>query len=168
MDPFLGEIRPVPYSFAPTGWMFCQGQILPISQYTALFSLLGTNFGGNGINTFGLPDLRSNVPLGAGNASYQQFGVGETGGDETVSLTSLNVPSHNHNVEVAAQIADTTSPVGALPAPSANAVYNPAAKDLFAPNAIASAGQGNAHTNIQPFTAINYIIAMTGIFPQRS
>ena len=167
MDPFIGEIRPVPYNFAPQGWALCQGQIMSISQNTALFSLLGTAFGGNGVTTFGLPDLRGRAPLGAGPA-YETFDLGQQGGEETIPLTGANVPAHPHNVSVSITKADSLSPVGNEPASSDNPVYDPGAKDLFNANAVAIAGQGQPHNNIQPYTAINYIIALEGIFPSRS
>ncbi len=169
MDPFLGEIRPVPYNFAPRGWAFCQGQIMQISQNTALFSLLGTTFGGNGSTTFALPDLRGRVPVGAGQAADgQQYDLGEVAGVESVTLLTQSMPAHNHGTLVCTGTASGASPANELPAHSLANVYDTAAKSAFAPQAISMTGQNWPHGNIQPYTAINYIIALEGIFPQRS
>lgn len=166
MDPFIGEIRPVPYNFAPQGWAFCQGQIMSIAQNTALFSLLGTTFGGNGVTTFGLPDLRSRVPLGAG-AAYQTFDLGEVGGEPTVTLDNGSIPNHNHGVTVSPFENDSSVPPNTYPGLAATPVYEPAAGGMFAADAITIAGQNAPHNNLQPYTTINYIIALQGVFPQR-
>ncbi|HVT12553.1 MAG TPA: tail fiber protein [Fimbriimonadaceae bacterium] len=169
MDPFLGEIRPVPYNFAPRGWAFCQGQIMQISQNSALFSLLGTTFGGNGTSTFALPDLRGRVPLGAGQSQDgNTYTLGEVAGVESVTLQTQTMPAHNHGTLICTGAAQSASPQDELPATSAANVYVGAAKGVFAPTAITNTGQGLAHGNIQPYTTINYIIALEGIYPQRS
>lgn len=168
MDPFVGEIRPVPFNFAPTGWALCQGQILAISQNTALFSLLGTTFGGNGQTTFALPDLRGRVPLGVGTGGGGDYVLGEVAGSETVTLQTGTMPQHNHTTLTCSANASGTSPVDELPAIAANNVYTSPATDAFAADAISMTGQTLPHPNIQPYTAINYIIALVGVFPQRS
>lgn len=168
MDPFIGEIRPIPFNFAPRGWALCQGQILSISQNTALFSLLGTTFGGNGQTTFALPDLQGRTPLGVGTGGGSDYALGEVAGVETVQLQTATMPQHHHTTLTCGGNASSTSPVNELPAIAANNVYTSPSNGNFAADAISMTGQGGAHPNIQPYTAINYIIALEGIFPQRS
>lgn len=167
-EPFLGEIKPVGFNFAPHGHAMCQGQVLPISQNTALFSLLGTNFGGNGTSNFALPDLRGRIPLssgqGPGLSSYQ---LGEVGGVASVSLTAPQLPSHTHNVVGSSAASTSLSPSGTFPGPAARKVYTPASTGQFAVDAVIPTGGGQPHENMQPFLSINYIIAMVGIFPAR-
>jgi microcystin-dependent protein len=166
MDPFLGEIRPAGFVYAPTGWALCQGQLLSISQNTALFSLIGTYFGGNGTTTFALPDLRSRVPIGQDTAG--QYSLGETGGSENVGLDITQLASHQHTTYVSNQTADTPDPVDMLPAAADKTLYNPASKgEVMAGSITGLAGGAQAHANIQPYLTINYIIALEGIFPQR-
>lgn len=168
MDPFLGEIRPVPYNFAPLGWAFCAGQILPIAQNTALFALLGTTYGGNGVSTFGLPDLRGRVPVGAGQGpGLPNVDLGEVSGSENVSLTAAQIPAHSHAVNVSAAAATAYGPDGHIPATSARSIYGPATANALAADTVAQAGGGQPHENRQPYTCISYIIAMQGIFPSR-
>ena len=171
---YLGEIKMFGGNFAPVGFALCAGQLLPISQYTALFSILGTTFGGDGITTFGLPDLRGRAPLhwnqGPGLTSYV---LGEMGGTESVTLLSTNLPQHNH-AGVAASSAD-----GTAGAPSSTTVMagsashdkiystNPATTSPPTVNTTFSGGN-QPHENVQPFLAVNFIIALTGIFPSRN
>jgi microcystin-dependent protein len=168
MDPFLGEIRPAPYNFAPNGWAFCNGQILSIAQNTALFSLLGTQFGGNGQTTFALPDLRSRVPLGAGQGPVNTYTVGEADGVESVTLGPTQMAIHNHGTAVNDLKATSLTPAGNIPGTAAHSVYAATSTGNFATGAISNAGGGQPHDNRQPLTVISYIIAMVGIFPQRS
>jgi len=190
-QPFLGMIILVPYNFAPRGWAFCNGQILPISQNTALFSLLGTTFGGNGVTTFALPDLRSRVPIGAGQGTgLSNYVLGQTGGIETVTLTLNELPLHTHvvtlnglgataNVKNAA--GNQQSPVGNVPAIEAagvTATYSSAGPPFstMASGAISVTGTASAantgasqpFTNIEPYLTVNYCIALQGIFPSRN
>lgn len=175
MDPFVGEIRIFGGSFAPQGWAFCDGSLLPIASYTALFSLLGTTYGGDGVSNFALPDLRGRVPVHMGSGpGLSNYTIGQRGGAETVSLTASQLPSHTH----AANCANNTN-VGNQASPSGNywstdpggntGAYNNAANSgQLSANAIEPAGGGQPHGNLQPFMAINYIIAWTGIYPSRS
>jgi microcystin-dependent protein len=174
-EPFLAEIVLFAGNFAPRGWAFCQGQILSIAQNTALFSLLGTTYGGNGQTTFALPDLRGRVPIGTGQGpGLSSYNLGQVGGTETVTLNVNNLPAHNHPVNV-----PNTAPSPALASPVGNYLA-PAARGgspIFAagpPNAamgalmIGNTGGSQPFGNVQPYLAINFIIAITGIFPSRN
>jgi microcystin-dependent protein len=189
-QPFLGMIILVPYNFAPRGWAFCQGQILSIAQNTALFSLLGTTFGGNGVTTFGLPDLRGRVPIGSGQgAGLSNFGLGQTGGIESVTLTVSNMPAHTHvialsNLQATAHVRNAAgnarSPAGNVLAGEAagvTAVYsNQAPTDSMAASALTVSGNATANPAgastpfdlHSPYVTVNYCIALQGIFPSRN
>lgn len=169
-SPFLGEIRAVGFSYAPKGWAACDGQTLAIRQSTALFSLLGTNFGGNGTSTFGLPNLQGSVPVfwgqGTGLSSYT---IGETGGSPNVTLTQPTTPAHSHNPfygdeEPAAE----TSPAGNLFAGPTYNAYGAQTTSTFAPQAVQMLGNNQPHDNMAPYVALLYIIALEGIFPSRN
>ena len=174
MEPFLGEIRLMGFGFTTKGWMPCQGQLLPINQNQALFALLGTMYGGNGQTTFALPDLRGRTIVGTGQGNYPQ---GQAGGSESVTLTIAQMPGHAHPLSGSLKAdagADGSDPAGAYPAAPADATL-PFAKGT--PNATlnaaaltgntASAGNGTGHENRQPVLAMNYCIAIAGIFPSR-
>jgi len=167
MDPFLGEIRMFGGNFAPQGWATCDGQILPIAQNTALFSLLGTTYGGNGQTTFALPDLRGRLPVHIGGG----LTIGQAGGSETVILTATNLPAHTHTAN-AASAARTLSPAGQYWAadPGANVAPYAAAPDgrVMSGTAIGAQGGSQPHANMQPFLAVTFIIALEGIYPSRS
>jgi microcystin-dependent protein len=178
-DYFLGEIRIVPFNFAPNGWAFCNGQILPISQNTALFSLLGTYYGGNGTSNFGLPNLQGSVAVDYGSgANLTSRSLGETGGEQAVTITSSTMPSHVHTIEGSSANAGHTSPSGNLfakpPTPprqptidayKAGALTTPVTLTNFI-----SPGMGGSqpHNNLQPYLKLTYIIALTGIYPSRA
>jgi microcystin-dependent protein len=169
---YLGEIRMVGFNFAPQGWARCDGQLLSISQNVALFSLLGTQYGGDGEVTFGLPDLRARVPMHAGNAGgVGNHPIGQKGGSETTVLTVANLPPHNHSVSIATSSAegDSALPGGNALAKSSNGGYTTQATDttLGGINQT-SVGSAQAHSNMQPFQAVNFIIALQGIFPSPS
>lgn len=168
-EAFLGEIRPVGFLFAPKGWAFCSGQILPISQNTALFSLLGTTYGGNGTTNFGLPDLRGRAPIhfgqGPGLSNYVE---GEMFGEEAVVLTVATMPAHNHVVHTNSTRGKDHTMVGDLPAKGPQNTYGPPTGEQFAGDIVQLAGGSQPHSNIQPSTGINYIIALQGIFPSRN
>jgi microcystin-dependent protein len=175
MDPFIGEIRMFGGNFAPNGWALCNGQLLSINQYAALFSLLGTSFGGNGSTTFGLPDLQGRVPLSWGQGSgLSNYNLGDKAGTETITLTQNQMPAHNHLVN-SSNIAATAPTAGAnLPATPAAAhgqtplsIYGPVAAGTMGPTMIAPAGGSLPHANIQPYLALTFIIALVGIFPSR-
>lgn len=164
MTAFLGEIRLFAGNFAPMGWAFCDGSLLSISQNTALFSLIGTTYGGDGISTFGLPDLRSRVPIHAGPG----YPLGQSGGVEAVTLTTAQLPAHTHLPRVSSAAGTQTSPAGNVWASGSGFPY---AAPSVAPNvtldpaAVQPSGGGQPHDNMVPFLAINFIIAMNGIFP---
>ena len=171
--PYLGEIRCGIWDFAPRGWAILAGQTLPINQNQALFSLLGTNYGGDGQRTFQLPDMRGRVLLTAGQglglSSYQ---VGERGGSETVTLGTANLPAHSHSVTLpgSASEGDTQSPAGKAPAAqSRTALYAaPPANLSMAPAAVSSVGGGQPVNNMQPYLTLTCVIALQGIFPSRN
>jgi microcystin-dependent protein len=172
MDPFIGEIRIFSGNFAPSNWAICNGSLLSISQNTALFSLLGTTYGGDGRTTFALPDLRSRVPVHQGN----NFDLGQMAGVESVALTSSEIPSHNHSASASTE---TPSPVGSGIDLTGATVYVPAsvprppcyvpngASVAMAPQAVQLSGGSVPHNNIAPYLAINFIIALNGVFPSR-
>ena len=177
-EPFLGEIRMTGFNFAPVGWALCNGQTLPISQYSALFALLGTTFGGNGVSTFNLPDLQGRAPIhwgsGVGLSSYVP---GQNGGSENVTLLSNQMPLHNHLVNVNNTAGNSADPSNKILAETANEARPPiltqsytsnAATGTLAPTAVSTAGGNVPHPNLQPFLTVNFIIALSGIFPSRS
>ncbi|TMJ11782.1 MAG: phage tail protein [Alphaproteobacteria bacterium] len=178
-DQFLAEIRIFPFFFAPTGWAFCDGQLMPISQNTALFALLGTVYGGDGKSTFALPDLQGSAPMQPGQGQGLSLrDLGEMSGVESVSLTQSEIPVHTHNMNAVQSAATVADPNGALLAQGGwlfqgnvgpMAQYTPAtAKQVqMAPTAIAPAGGGLPHNNMQPYLTLNFCIALQGIFPQR-
>jgi microcystin-dependent protein len=169
-DPFVAEIRIFGFNFPPTGWAFCDGQLLPLSQNTALFSLLGTTYGGDGKSTFALPDLQGNAPMhpGLGNG-LSLHDLGETSGSETVTLLESEMPAHSHAMMSNAAAGNRTSPVGNSPARVAGATpyAGPAATASLAPEALAPTGGGQPHNNMQPYLTLNFCIALQGVFPQR-
>lgn len=172
MDNFIGEIMLVPYNFAPRGWAFCAGQILPISQNTALFSLIGTTYGGNGQTTFALPNLQGRAALGQGQGpGLSRYDLGEQDGVESVTLVASQLPVHTHSLRVATDPASGIAPNGAYPAPTTGGVgneYGTVQAAPMAPNAVGPTGGDQPHTNMQPYLTLNYIIALEGIFPQRA
>jgi microcystin-dependent protein len=166
-SPFVGEIRLVGFNFAPQGWAFCNGAILPISQNDVLFSLIGTTYGGDGQSTFALPDLKGRVPIHQGAG----FVVGERSGVENITLLNSQMPVHNHLVMAAAGVGNQASPAGGTFAASVARQYSgpPAAlTTTMAPASVASSGGNQPHDNMLPFLAVNYIISLFGIYPSRS
>lgn len=178
-DFFIGQVMMTGFNFAPKFWAQCNGQLLPISQNQALFSLLGTQFGGNGTTNFALPDLRGRSPVGYASSvdpAWQPPAgqMGQTGGAENVTLLSSNLPAHTHTMAASTTAGDNRTPVNRLLATSANTaaaanLYAPSNGALVAMNAqsVATAGGNQPHPNIQPYTAINFCIALSGIFPSR-
>jgi microcystin-dependent protein len=167
-DPFVGEIVLVSFPFAPKGWLICEGQILPIAENVALFQLVGTTYGGDGISTFGIPDLRGRVAIGQGQGpGLTNRAMGQTGGVETVALSVSQLPPHTHTAMAASADAHLRSAGGAVwGAKQRTTLYSSANPDLaMSSSAIASTGGGQAHENMQPFLVLNYIIALQGIFP---
>jgi microcystin-dependent protein len=173
--PYIGEIRLFPFNFAPRGYAFCAGQILSISQNTALFSILGTTYGGNGLSNFALPDLRDNVPLGQGQSpGLSNYVLGEVGGSTTVPLLTNNMPVHNHQAIGTNNPANEPSPVGhAWAADGAGitmqfaTIASPPPQSI-SPGALGNTGGGQPHTNLQPYLALNYCIALQGAYPARN
>jgi microcystin-dependent protein len=173
-DPFVGEIRCVGFNFPPVGWAECDGQLIPISQNTALFSLLGTFYGGDGKSTFALPDLQGNVPLSQGQSNTgTQYFLGETSGTDSVTLLQSEMPLHKHGFlggGLAAQ--STPAPVNNIPTALGNGlqIYKTGSVAIvpMAPNMAGIVGASQPHNNMMPFLTLNFVIAMQGIFPQRS
>lgn len=174
-DPFVAEIRIFAGNFAPTGWATCDGQLLPISQNTALFSLLGTFYGGNGQSTFGLPNLQDSVPIGQGQGSglSDRF-LGEQSGSDTITLLGTEFPAHNHNLRAHAQdAADLQAPApnrSMARSASGLVAYDPSTANQvqMAPvQAVSITGSSFPHNNVQPYLTLTFIIAMQGVFPPR-
>jgi len=168
--PFLSEVRMFGFNFAPRGWAMCNGQTLSISQNTALFALIGTTYGGNGTTTFQLPNLQSSVPIHTGVG----FALGQTGGAESVTLTSNQLPQHTHALSAVNSSGASAKPFNHVLAQSVGGVeaeaYLPGNANLTALNAasLQPAGSGGPHTNIQPYLAISFCIALQGVFPTRN
>lgn len=170
MDPFVAEIKIFAGNFAPTGWATCDGQLLPISQNTALFSLLGTTYGGDGKSTFALPDLSGRVPMHPGQGpGLSLHDLGEMGGSETVTLLQSEMPMHNHLVMAANQPGDINNPTGnAIARSTEGSVYGTTGNQtMMAQNAINPTGSNMPHNNMQPYLALTFIIAMQGVYPPR-
>jgi microcystin-dependent protein len=170
-DPFIAEIRVMPYNFAPRGWAGCDGQLIPIAQNTALFSLLGTSYGGDGRSTFALPDLRASFVMGPGDGpGLSQRYLGEHTGSATVTLLASEMPAHSHALQ-AGVTPGATGPAGNVMAPTAGGakVYRaPGAAAPMAASAISPAGGSVPHENRQPYLGLTFCIALQGSFPQRS
>lgn len=169
-DPFVAEIRIFPFNFAPKGWAWCNGQLMPLSQNTALFSLLGTTYGGDGKSTFALPDLEGRAPMHPGQGpGLSLHDLGETGGSETVTLLESEIPAHTHALRASVNPADSPNPTGAFPAAPANDnIYAPfGAAVSMAPEALAPAGGDQPHNNLQPYLTFYFNIALQGVFPAR-
>jgi microcystin-dependent protein len=173
MDPFVAEIRIFPFNFAPKGWAFCDGQLLPISQNTALFSLLGTTYGGDGQSTFALPDMQGNAPMHPGQGpGLSLHDLGETGGSDTVTLLESEMPAHTHALMAAPNISLVKLPgpnVAMARSRNGNA-YQDTQGNLIAmnANAIGPTGGGQPHNNMQPYLTLNFNIALQGVFPPRT
>ncbi len=167
-DAFIGEIRPYSFNFPPRGWALCSGQLLPINQNQALFSLLGTTYGGNGTTNFALPNLNARVAVSEGTGpGLSTKSLGEVGGQAAITLSTNNLPAHNHGVATASS-PTTNSPAGALPATSAHPVYDSNVNTTMASHVISPTGGSQPHDNMQPTLGINYSIALVGIFPSRN
>jgi microcystin-dependent protein len=171
-NPFLGQLMLVAFNFNPVGWELAQGQILPISQYTALFSLLGTQYGGNGTSNFALPNMQGNVAVGAGQGpGLSLYDQGETGGSSTVTLLASETPNHNHTLMAKSVLSTAPSPVGASLADSkAGSIYSTTATPLMpmAQSALTTYNGGSQpHENMMPYLGMYWIIAFQGVFPSR-
>lgn len=172
MDPFVAEIRIFPFNFAPRGWAFCDGQLMPISQNTALFALLGTTYGGDGRSNFALPDLRGSAPMHPGQGpGLSLHDLGETGGSETVTLLESEMPAHSHALMARNFSANNDTPANAViakPPAGPNIYATPGSLASMAPQALAPAGGSQPHNNMQPYLTFNFCIALQGVFPPRS
>ena len=163
MDPFVAEIRIFPFNFSPKGWAFCDGQILPLSQNTALFSLLGTTYGGDGKSNFALPNMQGNAPMHPGQGpGLSLHDLGETSGTETVTLLESEIPSHNHTFKVSNQQSDIQQPT-----PFFTGSPTPALVQMNF-QSLTPAGGGQPHNNMQPYLTLNFCIALQGVFPPRT
>lgn len=160
-EPFLGEIKIISWNFAPKGWTFCNGQLLPINQNQALFSILGTTYGGDGMRTFGLPNLQGRIPFHVGNGIV----LGEMGGETSHTLNISELPAHNHVPVGNTTTASTNAPGGNLWAAGGQTVYAAAPTAAMLPSAILPVGGNQPHENMSPYLVLNFIIALQGIFP---
>jgi microcystin-dependent protein len=175
-DPFVAEIRIFPFNFAPKGWAFCNGQIMPISQNTALFSLLGTTYGGDGKSNFALPNLQGSAPMHPGQGpGLSLHDLGETGGSETVTLLESEIPAHPHTLLASSATTEEEglkNPAGAAPGKEQTTapIYGPLSSNVvsLAPEALAPAGGDQPHNNLQPYLTFYFCIALQGVFPPRS
>ncbi|HYC92386.1 MAG TPA: tail fiber protein [Thermoanaerobaculia bacterium] len=170
-DPFVAEIRIFPFNFAPKGWAWCDGQLLPLSQNTALFSLLGTTYGGNGKSNFALPDLQGRAPMHPGQGpGLSLHDLGETGGSETVSLLESEIPAHSHAMRAATQDnadVNLVTPTASFAGSTGGTIYQTTSNTQMSANTLAPAGGDQPHNNLQPYLTFYFCIALQGVFPPR-
>lgn len=167
MEPFVGEIQIVGFNYAPEGWLFCNGQLLSIAQYQVLYALIGTTYGGDGVQTFAVPNLQSRIPVGQGaGPGLSPKAMGQAAGSETVTLQTTQIPSHSHAANANAGAGNQSSPAGGIWAGYTSNIYGTAPAAVAMKNTlIANAGGNQPHDNIMPYLSINFIIAYQGIFP---
>jgi microcystin-dependent protein len=165
-NPYIGEIRMFAGNFPPVGWSFCDGSLLPIAEYSAVFNLIGTTYGGDGQSTFALPDMRGRLPLHQGTG----FPIGQSGGVENVTLSATQIPAHSHVLNVSQVAASQTAPASNLPAAASSvALFNGNSPNkTLAASAVALAGSSEPHDNLQPYVCVSFIIALDGIYPSQS
>jgi microcystin-dependent protein len=171
MGQYIGEIRMFAGNFPPLGWELCQGQILPISGNDTLFTVLGTTYGGDGVNTFALPNLQSRIPLhqGTNPQSMNTYIVGQAAGVESVTLNTLQMPNHTHTMQASSDAGTLQTPAGNVSGSTSNKIYRGGSVSVsLHPNSIQAAGGSQPHDNVQPYLVVNFIIATTGIFPTRA
>jgi microcystin-dependent protein len=166
-EPFLAEIRMMGFNFAPRGWALCDGQILPINQNQSLYSLLGTTYGGDGRTTFGLPEMRGRTPIHVGQDDGSKFIEGEQGGEETNTLTKDEIPQHKHTVNVSNNDGNAPIPIDNTLGGFNNG-YNGGGSLIGLTSEVTNTGGGQAHNNMQPTLAVNFCIALQGLFPSRN
>lgn len=165
-EPYIGEIRMFAGSFPPAGWMFCNGQLLPISENDALFVVIGTTYGGDGQETFALPNLQSRVPMHQGTFSGQTFQIGESGGVESVTLTTQQIPVHTHALLASTVIANAQTPGGNVAAAGSGQIYTSnESLTTMSNQSISPIGGSQPHENVQPYLCISFIISLFGVFP---
>lgn len=164
-QPYVGEIRMFAGNFAPMGWMFCNGDLVSISEYETLFNLIGTSYGGDGESTFALPDLRGRIPIHMGNG----FVLAETGGVEEVTLTTAQLPAHSHVMVAANNAATSASPMNNVIGQAAAKIYRPGNPSVsLAAAAVGNTGSNHPHSNLQPYLCVSFIISLYGIYPSPS
>jgi microcystin-dependent protein len=167
-QPYVGEIRIFAGNFAPAGWMFCEGQLLPISEFETLFNLIGTTYGGDGQSTFALPDLRGRLPIHFGNG----FTLAETGGAEEITLTVSQIPSHSHPFIASTQTGTSANPGGNVLDQTSGTIFmyidGQGPDGQMAPGMISAVGGSQPHTNFQPYLCLDFIISLFGIFPSQT
>ena len=162
-EPFIGEIRAVSWNLVPRGWALCNGQLMSIAQNQALFSILGTTYGGDGVTTFALPNLQGRVPIGTGNGVV----LGESAGQATHTLLTTEMPAHMHTLNARPTPGQDSTNAGELLA-GANGYGPPSSLTTLAPQAVGAAGGSQPHENMQPYLVVNYLIALTGLYPSRN
>jgi microcystin-dependent protein len=162
-EPFLGEVRIYGFNFPPRSWALCDGQLLPINQNQALFSLLGTTYGGDGRTTFALPDLRGRAPMHEGSG----FSLGQKAGEENHTLTAAEMPSHTHVARASANSGNSPVPTGNFLAAANNVYRGPDNLTALHTGSVGTTGSSQAHTNLQPYLTLNFCIALAGLFPSR-
>lgn len=173
-EPFLAEVRIVGFNFAPRGWAFCDGQILPINQNQSLYSLLGTTYGGDGRTSFALPDLRGRTPIHVGSSNGGSHLLGQKSGEETHTLSGAEMPQHTHGFSATNSNVNQPAPTGNLPGQvgaTADAIYSTGSDSLNATmssQSVTNVGGGQAHNNMMPYLALNFCIALRGLFPSRN
>lgn len=168
-EPFIAEVKMVGFNFAPRGWAFCDGQILPINQNQSLYSLLGTTYGGDGRVDFALPDLRGRTPIHVGSSNGGSHSLGQKSGQEVVTLSAAQMPQHDHQAQASDDNASTGEPGGKVLARSTSPTYHsPTNMTEMHPLSVLNAGGGQAHQNMMPYLAVNFCIALTGLFPSRN
>ncbi len=167
-EPFLAEIRIVGFNFAPRGWAFCDGQILPINQNQSLYSLLGTTYGGDGRTSFALPDLRGRVPIHVGASNGNHHTLGQKSGEETHTLATNEMPQHTHNIQASSSTANQNSAENNLLAKSGQIYRQTGTQVNMMNGTMTNMGGGQAHDNMQPYLALNFCIALQGLFPSRN
>jgi microcystin-dependent protein len=164
-EPYVGEIRMFAGNFAPSGWAFCEGQLIPISENETLFNLIGTTYGGDGMETFALPDLRGRIPIHQGST----FTLAESGGVESVTLTTQQIPAHAHSLVATSDSANSTDPTGRVVAKPDKNLFRPGAASVpLASQAVGSIGGSQPHDNFQPYLCVNFIISLFGVFPSQT
>jgi microcystin-dependent protein len=169
-QPYIGEIRMVGFNFAPVGWAFCNGQTLPISDYEALFNLIGTTYGGNGTTTFNLPDLQGRIPFDQGSSQGNSMVIGQPGGSENVTLITSQIPAHNHALAASSSPGAQPSPSGGLwaAASTLDQFSTEAPTHTMAASTVLATGGSLPHDNIPPYLVVNFVISLFGVFPSQN